>query len=102
MNIGCWPEGHCDFVLACKMTPWDHAAGVLLCQKAGGHVAFLDGREYSAAETEGYLLCAGSEAAWQTVADELGFLLGPKPESTTLAEGEATVASAAKGDDTVG
>lgn len=79
-------EGHCDFVLSCKMTPWDHAAGVLLCQKAGGHVAFLDGRAYSAAETEGYLLCAGSEAAWQTVADELGFLLGPKPQSETLSD----------------
>ncbi|WP_323768336.1 inositol monophosphatase [Marinovum sp.] len=79
-------EGHCDFVLSCKMTPWDHAAGVLLCQKAGGHVAFLDGREYSAAATEGYLLCAGSEAAWKTVADELGFLLGPTPESATLSE----------------
>ena len=81
-------EGHCDFVLSCKMTPWDHAAGVLLCQKAGGHVGFLDGREYSAAEKEGYLLCAGSEATWKTVADELGFLLGPKPESETLSDEE--------------
>lgn len=74
-------EGHCDFVLSCKMTSWDHAAGVILCQKAGGHAAFLDGREYSVAHREGYLLCAGSEKAWQTVADELSFLLGPKPEA---------------------
>ncbi|MGY3437653.1 MULTISPECIES: inositol monophosphatase family protein [unclassified Marinovum] len=73
-------EGHCDFVLSCKMTHWDHAAGVLLCQKAGGHVAFLDGRDYSVAEKEGYLLAAGSETAWKTVAEEMSFLLGPKPE----------------------
>lgn len=76
-------EGHCDFVLSSKMTPWDHAAGVLLCQKAGGHVAFLDGREYSVAEREGYLLCAGSETAWKTVAEELAFLVDSQDDADT-------------------
>lgn len=79
-------EGHCDFVLSCKMTPWDHAAGVILCQKAGGHVGFLDGRDYSVAHREGYLLCAGSEAAWKTVAEALGFLVETPAEESEKAD----------------
>lgn len=80
-------QGHCDFVLSAKMTPWDHAAGVLLCQKAGGHVAFLDGREYSADIREGYLLCASSEETWNLVAAKLDFLVAnPEPENTSGSE----------------
>lgn len=60
-------QGAVDFVLGIRMTPWDHAAGVLLCQQAGGHAAMLDGRDYTATE-EGYLLCASSKAVWDKVA----------------------------------
>ena len=67
-------QGHCDFVLSPKMTPWDHAAGTLLCQQAGGHVAFLDGREYSTSIRDGYLLSAANEETWNTVATTLSFL----------------------------
>ncbi|MCJ7873069.1 inositol monophosphatase [Phaeobacter sp. J2-8] len=86
-------EGHCDFVLSCKMTPWDHAAGVLLCQKAGGHVAFLDGREFSVSEREGYLLCASSEEAWNTVAAALDFLVEPNSETAEASDEETPAAS---------
>lgn len=61
-------QGAVDFVLGVRMTPWDHAAGVLLCQQAGGHAAMLDGRDYTAME-QGYLLCASSKAVWDEVAE---------------------------------
>lgn len=67
-------QGHCDFVLSPKMTPWDHAAGAHLCQQAGGHVAFLDGREYATHIRTGYLLSAANEDTWNTVAAKLEFL----------------------------
>ncbi len=60
-------QGSIDFVLSVRMTPWDHAAGVVLCQQAGGYTAMLDGREYTATE-QGYLLCASSKATWDKVA----------------------------------
>ena len=60
-------QGAIDFVMGVRMTPWDHAAGVLICQKAGGHSAMLDGREYTAME-QGFLLSAASEAVWNDVA----------------------------------
>lgn len=68
-------QGHVDFVLSGRLTPWDHAAGALLCQCAGGHVAMLDGSAYNAANREGYLLCASDPATWGRVRDTLGFLL---------------------------
>ena len=69
-------QGAVDFVLSPRMTPWDHAAGVLLCQKAGGHSAMLDGSEYTAM-AQGYLLSASSEAMWQDLAALFGDLKGP-------------------------
>lgn len=83
-------QGHCDFVLSCKMTPWDHAAGVLLCQKAGGHAAFLDGRDYSVDIPEGYLLCAAHEETWNTVAAKLDFLVDTPDESPKAAGAPGT------------
>lgn len=68
-------QGHVDFVLSAGLTPWDHAAGALLCQCAGGHVAMLDGSEYNAAKREGYLLCASDPATWGRIRDAFAFLL---------------------------
>jgi len=68
-------QGAVDFVLSGKMTPWDHAAGVLLCQQAGGYAAMLDGSDYSAALPDAYLLSASSKAVWDKVADEMAGLL---------------------------
>lgn len=62
-------QGAVDFVMASKLNPWDHAAGVLLCRQAGGHAAFLDGTPYDTSVTEGYLLCAGSVESWNVLAD---------------------------------
>ncbi|MEM8693923.1 MAG: inositol monophosphatase [Pseudomonadota bacterium] len=67
-------QGAVDFVLASKLSPWDHAAGVLLCKQSGGHAAMLDGKDYNATRREGYLLCASSRAVWETVGTQLSDL----------------------------
>ncbi len=61
-------QGHADFLLSSTLNPWDHAAGVLICQRAGGTVRMLDGRDYSTAIEEGYLLAAPDEDSWQALA----------------------------------
>ena len=60
-------EGAVDFVIGSKMTPWDHAAGVILCRQAGGYSAMLDETDYSAEIKEGYLLSASSRETWDKV-----------------------------------
>ena len=68
-------QGGVDFVLSGVMNPWDHAAGVLICQQASGVARMLDGQDYSAALTEGYLLSARDEDSWQRLRDRFAFLL---------------------------
>lgn len=38
--------GELDFVLCWRTLVWDHAAGTLLVEEAGGRVARLDGSDY--------------------------------------------------------
>ena len=68
-------QGHAEFTLS-GPTPhaWDHAAGVLCVQRAGGVARMLDGRDYDAGITRGYVLSAGSGAAWEMLAKRFGFL----------------------------
>lgn len=68
-------QGHAEFCLSGPVPhPWDHAAGVLAVQSAGGVARFLDGQPYDARRTEGVLLAAGSRAAWDSLADRFAFL----------------------------
>lgn len=67
--------GAADFLLSGHLNCWDHAAGVLLCQQAGGKAAMLDGSDYNAAMTSGYLLCASCDEVWDTVATQFAGLL---------------------------
>ena len=62
--------GAMDFMLSGHLNCWDHAAGVLLCQQAGGKSAMLTGEAYNASMTSGYLLSASSEAVWDAVAKQ--------------------------------
>ncbi|RYH09322.1 inositol monophosphatase [Tropicimonas sp. IMCC6043] len=50
--------GNGRFGFAIKLNPWDHAAGVLALQEAGGEVGMLDGRAYSPTFTSGYMISA--------------------------------------------
>ena len=68
-------QGHAEFCLSGPVPhPWDHAAGVLAVQSAGGVSRFLDGAPYDAVRTDGVLLSAGSQAAWDSLAERFAFL----------------------------
>ena len=64
-------QGHIDFLASPQLPPWDHAAGVLIYQQAGGVARLMDGRDYHIGTTEGTLLCAPSQNCWQAVAQVL-------------------------------
>ena len=68
--------GHAEFALS-GPTPhaWDHAAGALCVQRAGGVARMLDGSEYNAGITRGYVLSAASQAVWDKLAGKFQFLL---------------------------
>ncbi|MFN3208374.1 MAG: inositol monophosphatase family protein [Roseovarius sp.] len=68
-------QGHADFLLSSTLNPWDHAAGVLIVQRAGGVVRMLDGRDYSAAIDTGFLLAAPTEECWQDLARTFSMLI---------------------------
>ncbi|KAF0170554.1 MAG: Archaeal fructose-1 6-bisphosphatase [Rhodobacteraceae bacterium] len=62
-------QGHVEFVISGpEPHPWDHAAGVLAVQAAGGVARFLDGAAYDLARRHGVLIVANSEATWAQVA----------------------------------
>jgi len=50
--------GHCHFTVYYRLLPWDHAAGWLLHQEAGGWSQRLDGSAYRAEHTGGGLVLA--------------------------------------------
>jgi fructose-1,6-bisphosphatase/inositol monophosphatase family enzyme len=56
--------GGAHFALYGKLSPWDHAAGVLIHTEAGGHVAHLDARPYDPLDRDGGLLFAPDRESW--------------------------------------
>lgn len=60
-------SGRCHVILYNKLMPWDHAAGWLMHQEAGGYSAHFDGSAYRPSHTTGGLLCAPDEASWRMV-----------------------------------
>ena len=73
-------QGSADFLLSSTLNPWDHAAGVLICQRAGGVVRMLDGRDYNTAIETGYLLAAPDEESWQKLAELFSVLNDSTPD----------------------
>ncbi len=68
-------QGHVDFCLSGPVPhPWDHAAGVLAVERAGGVSRFLDGEPYHAERTKGVLLSAASAAVWEDLARRFVYL----------------------------
>jgi len=69
-------QGGMDFLLSgAPAKPWDHAAGVLICQKAGGVARMLDGAEFSAGAAAGHVLAAPDEESWNRLREVFVFLL---------------------------
>jgi fructose-1,6-bisphosphatase/inositol monophosphatase family enzyme len=48
--------GHCHFVCFNKLMPWDHLAGTLIGQEAGGYASRFDGSPYLPKHREGGLI----------------------------------------------
>ncbi|GAC1485001.1 MAG: inositol monophosphatase family protein [Acetobacteraceae bacterium] len=57
--------GHCHYAVYGRLLPWDHAAGVLLHQEAGGYSARLDGSAYSPSMFDGGLICTPDRESWE-------------------------------------
>ncbi|MGF0538394.1 inositol monophosphatase family protein [Agrobacterium sp. ES01] len=63
--------GHFHFLMYRKLMPWDHLAGVLIAQEAGAHAARLDGSPYLPHHTDGGLLVACDQDAWDELAEKV-------------------------------
>ena len=59
--------GHSHFALYAKLTAWDHVAGWLIHQEAGGHSARFDGSSYLATHRDGGILLAPDADSWQAL-----------------------------------
>lgn len=57
--------GHFHFTLYSKLMPWDHLAGALIVEEAGGYVRRFDGSRYEAGHVEGGLISATDPESWQ-------------------------------------
>jgi len=64
-------RGIVDFCVSPVLNPWDHAAGCLIAEEAGGVARLLGGEPYRPTQREGRLIVASSEACWQMVASAI-------------------------------
>ena len=66
--------GGADFYFTQKNTkPWDHLAGLLIHNEAGGYAACLDGSPYHLVKNSQNLLVASSKKNWQKLATIFSF-----------------------------
>lgn len=63
--------GHTHFSMYNKLMPWDHLAGTLIVQEAGGHAARLDGSIYKPQHRDGGLLLAADQESWDLLRREI-------------------------------
>jgi fructose-1,6-bisphosphatase/inositol monophosphatase family enzyme len=63
--------GHCHFVAFNKLMPWDHLAGCLIAEEAGGYVARFDGSAYLPQHRDGGLIIATDHNAWNLLRREV-------------------------------
>ena len=64
-------SGHSHFVMFNKLMPWDHLAGTLISQEAGGYAARFDGSPYLPAHLSGGLLLAPDKETWNLLRKEV-------------------------------
>ena len=69
---------HVGFAMHAGLNAWDHAAGVLVHQEAGGHAALFDGQTYRPTLRTGTLILASSESHWAEIRALFDFLDGPE------------------------
>lgn len=56
--------GHADFSIYTKVMPWDHLAGQLMFEEAGGYLRQWDGSPYTAQTKFGGILAAADPQQW--------------------------------------
>jgi myo-inositol-1(or 4)-monophosphatase len=64
-------SGRVHFIGHQNLKPWDHLAGVLCHQEAGGYTAKFDGTPYKPGETTGGIISAPDEDSWQMIRREI-------------------------------
>lgn len=64
-------SGFGHFVAYNKLMPWDHLAGALIHQEAGGYSAKFDGSEYRVGDLDGGLLAAPDRESWREIREAL-------------------------------
>lgn len=62
-------SGESDFAIYSKSKPWDHLAGVLMTQEAGGCAMKWDGSSYTPKDHIVDLIVASNQELWNTVQD---------------------------------
>ena len=63
--------GGLHFFTYFKLMPWDHLAGVLIGQEAGGHIARYDGSPYLPKHLDGGLLGAPDRDSWMELKEKV-------------------------------
>ena len=63
--------GKAHFIGGQRLLPWDHLAGVLIHQEAGGYSARLDGSPYLPGMTDGGLITAPDRDTWLLIRSEI-------------------------------
>lgn len=64
-------SGHSHFVAFNKLMPWDHLAGSLISEEAGGYVRRFDGSPYRPEHLSGGLIIATDPDTWQLLRREV-------------------------------
>ncbi|PRX11638.1 UNVERIFIED_ORG: fructose-1,6-bisphosphatase/inositol monophosphatase family enzyme [Martelella mediterranea] len=64
-------SGGLHFFTYFKLMPWDHLAGVLIGQEAGGYIARYDGSPYRPDHLDGGLLGAPNKESWQELREKV-------------------------------
>ncbi len=72
-------RGEAHFSLHSRSLVWDHAAGMLIAQEAGGIAAFLDGSDYEPRITDKRPLAATSVRTWDLIAEIMTAPAPPAP-----------------------
>lgn len=60
-------KGLADVSLYSRLKPWDHLAGTLIVQEAGGYVAKIDGSAYTPKDDYAGLIVTTSQKAWKRI-----------------------------------
>ncbi|NLQ18326.1 inositol monophosphatase [Marinomonas sp. M1K-6] len=64
-----------DFFISPKPKVWDHAAGILAYQEAGGHVCMLDGTPYKPMVRTGVIIAARTEVIRDRIRKDFSFIV---------------------------